>query len=88
MDSGHNLQGSTTDGNGAGNGKLVVLNAEDGTEKWQADIEPLREYFSQVTFWRGVSMSPDGKFINITTDDGRAFIFDVNTSENRYGRRI
>ena len=81
MDSGHNLQGSTTDGNGAGNGKLVVLNAEDGTEKWQADIEPLREYFSQVTFWRGVSMSPDGKFINITTDDGRAFIFDVNTSE-------
>ena len=81
MDSGHNLQGSTTDGNGAGNGKLVVLNAEDGTEKWQADIEPLREYFSQVTFWRGVSVSPDGKFINITTDDGRAFIFDVNTSE-------
>ena len=81
MDSGHNLQGSTTDGNDAGNGKLVVLNAEDGTEKWQADIEPLREYFSQVTFWRGVSVSPDGKFINITTDDGRGFIFDVNTSE-------
>ena len=81
MDSGHNLQGSTADGNGAGNGKLVVLNAEDGTEKWQADIEPLREYFSQVTFWRGVSVSPDGKFINITTDDGRAFIFGVNTSE-------
>ena len=81
MDSGHNLQGSTTDGNGAGNGKLVVLNAEDGTEEWQTDIEPLREYFSQVTFWRGVSVSPDGKFINITTDDGRAFIFDVDTSE-------
>ena len=81
MDSGHNLQGSTTDESGAGNGKLVVLNAGDGTEKWQADIEPLREYFSQVTFWRGVSVSPDGKFINITTDDGRAFIFDVNTSE-------
>ena len=81
MDSGHNLQGSTTDGNGAGTGKLVVLNVEGGTEKWQTDIEPLREYFSQVTFWRGVSVSPDGKFINITTDDGRAFIFDVNTSE-------
>ncbi len=81
MDSGHNLQGSTTDGNGAGNGKLVVLNAEGGTEEWQTDIEPLREYFSQVTFWRGVSVSPDGKFINVTTDDGRAFIFDVNASE-------
>ena len=80
-DSGHNLQGSLTDENGAGNGNLVVLNTEDGTEKWHADIEPLREYFPQVTFWRGVSISPDGKFINVTTDDGRAFIFDVNQPE-------
>ena len=80
-DSGHNLQGSPTDENGAGDGTLVVLNTEDGTEKWHTDIEPLREYFPQVTFWRGVSISPDGKFINVTTDDGRAFIFDVNASE-------
>ncbi|MCY3741556.1 MAG: PQQ-binding-like beta-propeller repeat protein [Candidatus Poribacteria bacterium] len=80
-DSGHNLQGSPTDENGAGNGKLVVLNTAEGTEKWHADIEPLREYFAQVTFWRGVSISPSGKFINLTTDDGRAFIFDVNKSE-------
>ena len=80
-DSGHNLQGSPTDENGAGDGKLVVLNTEDGTEKWHADIEPLREYFPQVTFWRGVSISRDGKFINVTTDDGRAFIFDVNQPE-------
>ena len=80
-DSGHNLQGSPTDENGAGNGKLVVLNTADGTEKWYAVIEPLREYFPQVTFWRGVSISPDGKFINVTTDDGRAFIFDVNGPE-------
>ena len=80
-DSGHNLQGSTADENGAGNGTLSVINAEDGTEKWHADIEPLRAYFSQATFWRGVSMSPDGRFINITTDDGRAFIFDVNAPE-------
>lgn len=81
IDSGHNLQGSPTDENGAGNGNLVVLNTADGTEKWHADIEPLREYFSQVTFWRGVSISPDGKFINVTADDGRAFIFDVNARE-------
>ncbi|MCY3550508.1 MAG: PQQ-binding-like beta-propeller repeat protein [Candidatus Poribacteria bacterium] len=79
MDSGHNLQGNAA--NESGNGKLTVLNAEDGTEKWHVDIEPLREYFAQVTFWRGVSLSPDGKFINVTTDDGRAFIFDVNRSE-------
>ncbi len=80
-DGGHNLQGSATDESNAGNGKLSVLNAEDGTEQWYVDIEPLREYFAQVTFWRGVSMSPDGKFINVTTDDGRAFIFDVNKPE-------
>ena len=80
-DAGHNLQGGSTDNVDVGNGKLAVLNAENGTEKWHADIEPLREYFTQVTFWRGVSMSPDGKFINVTTDDGRAFIFDVNKPE-------
>lgn len=79
-DAGHNLQGAS-DENGAGNGKLVVLNAKDGTEKWSTDIEPLIPYFSQVTFWRGVSVSPDGKFINVATDDGRAFIFDVNNPE-------
>ena len=67
--------------NGAGYGELVVLNPADGTEKWQAVIEPLRAYFPQVTFWRGVSISPDGAFINVTTDDGRAFIFDVNAPE-------
>ena len=80
-DSGHNLQSSETDKSDAGNGKLSVLNAEDGTEQWHMDIEPLREYFTQVTFWRGVSMSPDGKFMNVTTDDGRAFIFGVDKPE-------
>lgn len=79
MDSGHNLQGSTE--NESGGGRMTVFNAEDGMEKWSIGIEPLRKYFRQVTFWRGVSISPDGKFINLTTDDGRAFIFDVNTSE-------
>ena len=79
IDDGHSLQGSAA--SESGNGRLVVLNAEDGTEKWYMDIEPLREYFPQVTFWRGVSISPDGKFINVATDDGRAFIFDVNTSK-------
>lgn len=76
-DSGHNLQGGAA--NESRNGKLTVLNTEDGSEKWHVNIEPLRDYFTQVTFWRGVSMSPNGKFINVTTDDGRAFIFDVNT---------
>ena len=46
-DAGHNLQGAAGE-NGAGNGKLVLLNAEDGREKWHTDIEPLTPYFSQV----------------------------------------
>ena len=87
-DAGHNLQGNTEDENGAGNGKLTVLNAGDGTEKWHADIEPLTPYFAQVTFWRGVSVSPDGKFINVTTDDGRAFIFDVNKPEPIWSEKL
>ncbi|MDE0635916.1 MAG: PQQ-binding-like beta-propeller repeat protein [Candidatus Poribacteria bacterium] len=69
------------DESGKGNGTLSVLDVESGTEKWHADFEPFAPYFKGVTFWRGVSMSPDGKFINVTTDDGRAYIFDVNTPE-------
>ena len=70
-----------SDESGKGNGTLSVIDVAAGTENWHADIEPLIPYFEGVTFWRGVSMSSDGKFINITTDDGRAFIFDVNLSE-------
>ncbi|MYF98334.1 PQQ-binding-like beta-propeller repeat protein [Candidatus Poribacteria bacterium] len=66
------------DESGKGNGRLTVLDVETGTEKWHSDIEPLTPYFEGVTFWRGVSMSGDGKFVNVTTDDGRAYIFDVN----------
>ena len=70
-----------TDESGKGNGTLSVLDAEAGTEKWHTDFEPLTPYFKRVTFWRGVSMSPDGKFINVTTDDGRAFIFSSDNPE-------
>ena len=70
-----------SDESGPGNGTLSVFDVEMGTEKWQADFEPLSPYFEGVTFWRGVSISPDGKHINVTTDDGRAFIFNVDTPE-------
>ena len=70
-----------TDESGKGNGMLSVLDVEAGAEKWHADFEPLSPYFKGVTFWRGVSMSPDGKFVNVTTDDGRAFIFSADNSE-------
>ena len=65
------------DASGKGNGSLVVINVETGTERWHATFEPLKPYFEGVTFWRGVGITPDGKFINVTTDDGRAFIFDA-----------
>ena len=58
-----------------------VLDVETGVEKWHAEIEPLAPYFKGVTFWRGVSMSPDGNYVNVTTDDGRAFIFGINQSK-------
>ena len=63
------------DASGKGNGRLVVIDVETGTERWHATFEPLKPYFEGVTFWRGVSITPDGRFINVTTDDGRAFIF-------------
>lgn len=69
------------DASGKGNGQLVVINVETGAEQWHANFEPLTPYFEGVTFWRGVSISPDGKFINVTTDDGRAFIFSALTGK-------
>ncbi len=69
------------DESGNGNGTLTILDIDTGSEKWQSEIKPLTPYYKGVTFWRGVSMSPNGKFVNVTTDDGRAFIFDTNQSE-------
>ena len=69
------------DERGKGNAMLSVIETSTGKERWHSTIEPLEPYFKGVTFWRGVSMSPDGKFVNVTTDDGRAFIFDINQPE-------
>ena len=56
-------------------GTLYVIDGETGKTAWEHTFDPLKPYFEEVTFWRGVSASPDGGFINVTTDDGRAFIF-------------
>ena len=69
------------DTGGKGNGSLVVIDVETGMERWHANFEPLKPYFEGVTFWRGVSITPDGRFINVTTDDGRAFIFSAPTGK-------
>ena len=58
-------------------GTLYVINGETGETAWEYTFDPLKPYFEEVTFWRGVSVLPDGGFINVTTDDGRAFIFNA-----------
>ena len=58
-------------------GTLYVINGATGETAWEYTFDPLKPYFEEVTFWRGVSVSPDGRFINVTADDGRAFIFNT-----------
>ena len=58
-------------------GTLHVIDGETGETAWEYTFDPLKPYFEEVTFWRGVSVSPDGRFINVTADDGRAFIFNT-----------
>lgn len=58
-------------------GTIFVINGETGANRWEYTCEPLKPYFEEVTFWRGVGISPNGKFINLTTEDGRAFIFNA-----------
>ena len=62
-------------------GSLCVIDGVSGAKRWEYSFEPLRPYFEAVKFWRGVGVSPDGKFINVTAEDGRAFIFDAMNSE-------
>lgn len=76
------------DESGNGNGTLTVLDVDTGSEKWQSEVKPLSPYYKGVTFWRGVSMTPNGKFINVTTDDGRAFIYDVNKSVPKWKQNL
>ena len=58
-------------------GSLCVIDGVSGTKRWEYAFEPLKPYFEAAKFWRGVGVSPDGRFINVTTEDGRAFIFDT-----------
>ncbi|HIB85871.1 TPA: hypothetical protein EYN09_20680 [Candidatus Poribacteria bacterium] len=56
-------------------GSLYIVDGETGKIRWGHTFTALTPYFDQVTFWRGVAVSPDGKSIGVTTNDGRAFIF-------------
>ncbi len=63
-------------------GTLCVIDGEMGASRWEYSFEPFKPYFEAVKFWRGVGVSPDGRFINVTTEDGRAFIFDAMNSDH------
>jgi outer membrane protein assembly factor BamB len=56
-------------------GTLYVIDGETGADRWSYTFDSLKPYHRAVTFWRGVAVSPDGSWINVSTDDGRVFIF-------------
>ena len=62
-------------------GTLYVINGETGAAQWNYTFDPLKPYYEAVTFWRGVSISPDGSWINVSTDDGRVSIFDTTHAD-------
>ena len=65
-------------------GALYVIDGETGADRWNHAFDPLKPYYEAVTFWRGVSISPDGSWINVSTDDGRVFIFDATHADKRW----
>ena len=66
-------------------GTLCVIDGVSGAKRWEYSFEPLKPHFEAVKFWRGVGFSPDGRFINVTTEDGRAFIFDaMNAAHGKF----
>lgn len=64
-------------------GTLYAIDGQTGETAWEYTFDPLQPYFEEVHFWRGVSVSPDGGFINVTTDDGRGFIFNAIPQSER-----
>ena len=65
-------------------GTLYVIDGETGADRWSYTFDSLKPFYRAVTFWRGVSISPDGSWINVSTDDGRVFIFNSAHSAQRW----
>ena len=77
--------GGVTDGSSRySSGTLYVLDGESGTDRWNYTFDSLKPYYRAVTFWRGVAVSPDGSWINVSTDDGRVFIFNSADSDRHW----
>lgn len=65
-------------------GTLYVIDGETGADRWSHTFDSLKPYYQKVTFWRSVGASPDGSWINVSTDDGRVFIFDAIHDNKRW----
>lgn len=65
-------------------GTLYVLDGETGVDRWNHTFDSLKPYYENVTFWRSVGVSPDGSRINVSTDDGRVFIFNAIHAEKHW----
>lgn len=60
-------------------GSIYVLEGQSGKFMGQYTFEPLKPYFKQVWFWQSVSVGPHGKCASIGMEDGRTFLFDLET---------
>ena len=65
-------------------GTLYVIDGETGADRWSYTFDSLKPYYEAVTFWRSVGISPDGSWINVSTDDGRVFIFNATHTDEHW----
>ncbi len=65
-------------------GTLYVLDGKTGADRWNHTFDSLKPYYENVTFWRSVGVSPDGSRINVSTDDGRVFIFNATNADEHW----
>lgn len=71
--------GNTPDNYKYLNGSLYVLDGSTGKESGHYKFQPLKPWFSKISFWQSVSVSADGEYASIGTQDGRSFIFDLKS---------
>lgn len=69
--------GNTPDNYEYLNGTLYVLDGKNGKEHGHYTFQPLKPWFSKVSFWQSVSVSNDARYASIGTQDGRSFIFEL-----------
>ena len=57
------------------NGTLYVLDGTTGKESGHYTFQPLKPWFSRISFWQSVSVGGGGDYASIGTQDGRSFLF-------------